>query len=54
MTNCLFRGNIETCLICTYYFACKARGEIPSRDEKDVASTFTQKKDEVNHESTYP
>lgn len=34
MTDCMFKGHIETYLICTYYFACKARGEIERPVEK--------------------
>lgn len=34
MTDCIFKGHIETCIICTYYFACKARGEIVRSEEK--------------------
>lgn len=34
MQDCLFKGKIETCIICSYYFACKARGEIDADQEK--------------------
>lgn len=34
MQDCLFKGKIETCIICSYYFACKARGEIDLAAEK--------------------
>ena len=38
MTDCMFKGHIETCLICTYYFACKTRGEIERPAEKKYST----------------
>lgn len=35
MQDCMFKGKIETCIICSYYFACKARGDISKREEDE-------------------
>jgi len=44
MMDCMFKGNKETCLICTYYLNCRVR----------EYSQQNHKQDEVKHESTYP
>lgn len=41
MMDCMFKGNKETCIICTYYFTCKAR-----------EFQTNHKQDEVKHESS--
>lgn len=34
MADCMFKGRIETCINCNYYFACKARGDV-SREQEE-------------------
>ena len=42
MMDCLFKGRMETCLICTYYFACRARGVFER--EQNSQQTKNQKR----------